>query len=80
MGPSQPTEDFALYTIVTSRDQKLRSCSITMRIAWGGSLRSTPPSFRRRGDGAQRGGTENFVVDGSSLAVGLLAKLCRCGP
>lgn len=40
-----------------------------MRIAWGGSLRSTPLNFRRRGDGAQRGGTENIVVNRSSVAV-----------
>lgn len=40
-----------------------------MRIAGGDSLCSTPPNFRRRGDGAQRGGTEDVVVDGSSVAV-----------
>lgn len=39
-----------------------------MRIAWVSSLRSTPPIFRRRGNGAQRGGTENVLVDGSSVA------------
>lgn len=53
MDPSQPTENFALNTISTSRGRGLRPCSIVMRIAWGGSLRSTPLIFRRRGDGAQ---------------------------
>lgn len=45
-----------------------------------GSLRSTPPIIRRRGDGAQRGGTENVVVDGSSAAVGFWPSFGATGP
>lgn len=62
-GPSQPTEDFALDTIMTGRGQELEALLDHDVDRKGvGSLRSTPPIFRRRGDGAQRGGTENIIV------------------